>query len=207
MCTIYFVLWILVDTDQTWNETKVATGARRVNTWNQLLTHLRRYYDKIHPVCPSKTTAIKDAIFPILDSFIESYSECIVEVPRLDDVHGNMQVKPKFSAYNICEYPDRSENSALIEDNFESICYETSELIEEGYNFLRVEASEILAFVATNSNRIVQPGIPPHIPIAYGMRGHSLSMNTMRDMVDDIRNELKSKKRQCVVWSVWWTIP
>ena len=164
-----------------------------LNTWNQLLTYLRRYYDKIHPVCPSKTTSIKDAIFPILDSFIESYSECIVEVPRLDDVHGNMQVKAKFSAYNICEYPDRSENSALIEDNFESICYETSELIEEGYNFLRVEASEILAFVATNSNRIVQPGIPPHIPIAYGMRGHSLSMNTMRDMVDDIRNELKSR--------------
>ena len=25
------------------------------------------------------------------------------------------------------------------------------------------------------------------------MRGHSLSMNTMRDMVDDIRNELKSR--------------
>ena len=30
VCTIHFVLWILVDTDQTCNETKVATGARRV---------------------------------------------------------------------------------------------------------------------------------------------------------------------------------
>ena len=66
-------------------------------------------------------------------------------------------------------------------------------MIEEGYNFLRVEASEILAFMATNSDRILQPGIPPHLPIAYGMRGHSLPMKIMRNMVNDIRNELQKR--------------
>ena len=66
-------------------------------------------------------------------------------------------------------------------------------MIEEGYNFLRVEALEILAFVATNSDRIIQPGIPPHLPIAYAMRGHSLPMRIMRNMVNDIRNELQKR--------------
>ena len=78
----------------------------------------------------------------------------------------------------------RSENPEIPYMTFQEICYELSNLIEEGYNFLRVEASEILAFVATNSDRIIQPGIPPHLPIAYGMRGHSLPMKIMR-------NELK----------------
>ena len=87
----------------------------------------------------------------------------------------------------------RSENTEIPYMTFQEICYQLSDLIEEGYNFLRVEASEILAFVATNSDRIIQPGIPPHLPIAYGMRGHSLPMRIMRNMVNDIRNELQKR--------------
>ena len=85
----------------------------------------------------------------------------------------------------------RSENTEIPYMTFQEICYQLSDLIEEGYNFLRVEASEILAFVATNSDQILQPGIPPHLPIAYGMRGHSLPMKIMRNMVNDIRNGLQ----------------
>ena len=55
--------------------------------------------------------------------------------------------------------------------------------------------------------------IPSHIPIAYGMRGPSLQMSTMRNMVNDIRNELKERNtsvlcevydgqfHQIIVWS------
>ena len=75
----------------------------------------------------------------------------------------------KFSAYNIPKTPMRSENLETPYMTFQEICYELSDLIEERYNFLRVKASEILAFVAKNSDRIIQPGIPPHLPIAYGM--------------------------------------
>ena len=66
-----------------------------------------------------------------------------------------------------------------------------AEVIEHGINFMRVEASQILAFVITNSERICNPGIPPHLPIAYGLRGHSLPMKIMLQMLNDIQNELK----------------
>ena len=68
------------------------------------------------------------------------------------------------------------------------------DLIEEGFKFLHVEALEIIAFVATDCDRMVKPGIPPHIPIAYGLHGNSMPMSIMRDMVDDIRNELHRHK-------------
>ena len=99
----------------------------------------------------------------------------------------------KFSAYNIPKTPMRSQNLEIPYMTVQEICYELSDLIEEGYNFLRVEASEILAFVATNSDRIIQPGIPSHLPITHGMRGHSLPMKIMRNMVNDIRNDLKKQ--------------
>ena len=68
-----------------------------------------------------------------------------------------------------------------------------SDVITEGFNFLRVEASEIIAFVATDSDRVAKPGILPHLPIAYGLRGSSMPMKIMRNMIDDIRDELKEQ--------------
>ena len=65
-----------------------------------------------------------------------------------------------------------------------------SEIVEEGFNFLHVEASKILAFIATDSDRAAKPCIPPHIPIAYGLHGSAMSMETMQNMIKDLRKEL-----------------
>ena len=45
--------------------------------------------------------------------------------------------------------------------------------------------------MATDSDGILKPGIPPHIPVAYGLRGHSMSNDIVRNIRNDIRNELK----------------
>ena len=60
-----------------------------------------------------------------------------------------------------------------------------------------MEASEIIAFVATDVDRVVKPGLPPHIPIAYGLRGSSMPLDVMRNMINDLRNDLV--KRNCKV--------
>ena len=134
---------------------------------------------------------IKKEIIPLLLKFAECNTKAILEVPLIRHVIGDYRMVGKFSAYTIPKTPMRSENAEIPYMTFQEICYELSDLIEEGYNFLRVEASEILAFVATNLDRIIQPGIPSHLPIAYGMRGHSLPMKIMRNIVNHIRNELK----------------
>ena len=149
------------------------------------------YYDQKIPTQPKSTSEIKRDIIPILEKFAETNNKAVLEVPLMRDVIGQYRMVGKFSAYNIPKTPMRSENMEIPYMTFQEICYQLSDLIEEGYNFVRVEASETLAFVATNSDRIIQPGILPHLPIAYGMRGHSLPMKIMRNMVNDIRNELQ----------------
>ena len=162
-----------------------------MSSWKEMWKKNSLRFDTLKPHCPKKVGDMKKELYGILDTYINSNSKCLVEIPGLNDVHGSLQIGDKFSPYNMLALRLRSENTVLIDDSFEGLCYEASDLIEEGYNFLCVEASKILAFVATNSSRVIQPGIPPHLPIAYGMHGHSFPMETMRNMVNDIRNDLK----------------
>ena len=67
-------------------------------------------------------------------------------------------------------------------DTFDELCVKLTQSVEEGIYFLRVEASEIIAFLAMDNERIVKPGIPLHIPIAYGLKGPSLSNKTFQNM-------------------------
>ena len=164
------------------------------SVWKEVWNQIRCIYDLKTPALPKSTSDIKAKLLPILKRFGANNTRSLVEVTIMPENIGKYQVHAKFTPYNIPKTPERSENTDYSIGDFVDICYEISELIEEGYNFLRVEASEILAFVATNSDRVIQPGIPPHLPVAYGMRGHSLSMKTMRNMVNDIRNELKKRK-------------
>ena len=85
----------------------------------------------------------------------------------------------KFSAYHIPNAGKRFEGHFGLEEKLIDLAMKMSEIIEEGFNFLRVEASEVLVFIATDSDRFAKPGIPPHIPITYGLRGSAMSMQPM----------------------------
>ena len=67
----------------------------------------------------------------------------------------------------------------------------TLKLLKEAYHIVREEAAKILAFVAADSTRVPEPGIPCHIPIAYGLKGYSLPMTIMRHLINDVRDNCK----------------
>ena len=161
--------------------------------WNDILKIFEDNYDVLHPSMPSNTKGIKDAFRNKIATFKNSCCRQICEVPRMNGIESNIQQTDKFSAYSTPILKDKVPQSVILEDDFETLCYEVSALLEEGFNHLRIEASEILAFVATNPSRCQVTGIPPHLPIAYGLRGHSLSMEMMRSMLSDILIELDKR--------------
>ena len=67
----------------------------------------------------------------------------------------------------------------------------TLKLLKEAYHIVREEAAEILAFIAADSTRVPEPGIPRHIPIAYGLKGYSLPMTIMRHLINDVGDNCK----------------
>ena len=77
---------------------------------------------------------------------------------------------------NVCEPVDTD----VLIGNMQDLCC-------EGINFLRNEATDIVAFVVADSQRLNRPGIPPHVPIAYAMRGPSFTNEILRKMLTDVR--------------------
>ena len=76
-----------------------------------------------------------------------------------------------------------------VKDIINSTYLKADKLIRDAYHILREEACEILAFVAADSSRVPIAGLPQNIPIAYGLKGHSLPISMMRGMVNDVRNK------------------
>ena len=106
---------------------------------------------------------------------------------------GRIESPAKWSTYYKPSSKISIVNDELDASEFNKFMFELAEHVEHGINFLRVEASEILAFVATDSERGYSSDIPPHLPIAYGLKGSSLPMNVMRNIINDIRNDLKKQ--------------
>ena len=163
------------------------------NVYKYLLEKVTEQFDSAKPTLRKGIVDLRQELFPKLDMFIKYNSKLICEVPLLK---GKIKLgvnNNKFIPYKIPEFMERIYNSVLMTDTFDESCVKLTQSVEEGINFLRVEASEIIAFLATDSEWIVKPGIPPHIPIAYGLKGSSLSNKIFRNMQNDIRNELYSR--------------
>ena len=163
------------------------------NLYQCVLENLSEQFDSAKPTCRKGIVDLRQELIPKLDIFIKENTKLICEVPL---VKGKIDLSVndnKFTPYKVPEFSEQIYDSVLMTDTFDELCVKLTQSVEEGINFLRVEASEIIAFLATDSEHIVKPGIPPPIPIAYGLKGPSLSNKIFRNMRNDIRNELHSR--------------
>ena len=161
------------------------------NVWKSIWRQVKKYLDKDKPSMPDKLTDLKIALNKLLDDYVQNNVKLLGEQPRVKGIWIDLPEPKKNTAYYTPEAHSRIAANFALEDKFQELAIRMSDVITEGFNFLRVEASEIIAFVATDCDRVVKPGIPPHLPIAYGLRGSSMPMSIMRNMINDIRDELK----------------
>ena len=64
-------------------------------------------------------------------------------------------------------------------------------LVEEAYNLQRKKATEILTFIMSDTNRIHDSEKPNQIPIAYALKGFSLSTEKLREMIEEVHIKCK----------------
>ena len=50
----------------------------------------------------------------------------------------------KFTPYKVAEFSEQIYESVVMTDTFDELCVKLTQSVEEGINFLRVEASEII---------------------------------------------------------------
>ena len=86
----------------------------------------------------------------------------------------------------------RNVSDATIVTKLKTICRVTKDLVSEAYKLQR-KATEILAFVISDTDRIHDGEHPNQIPIAYTLKGYSLSTEKLRQMIDVVRNKCKAE--------------
>ena len=133
--------------------------------WNDL----KKHFDNDKPKNTNNITDSQKKYKEVMKDYIERNCKVIAELPKISGKLGQLKRCNKFSAYFTPIQNNRPKHHSICESNLQEVCFEMAELIEHGINFMRVEASEILAFVITDSEQICNPGIPPHLPIAYGL--------------------------------------
>ena len=166
--------------------------------WEDIWGNMKSFLDKAKPVATHWMKQIVRDYKEKFDTYIEEKTSLIGEVPRIDTEENKSEfLRPfTFSPYHKPRQrknrlgPDLDEVKEMIQ----AIYLRSTRLIRDSFHIVREEAAEIIAFVASDSSRIPQPGIPCQIPIAYGLKGHSLPMCIMRSMIEDVRDScLKNK--------------
>ena len=143
-------------------------------TWRIIWTDLKKHFDNDKPRNINTITDSQKKYKQIMNDYIKRNCKVIAELPKIIDKLGKRR---RVISFLLISYLCKIIDHRIIQ--FVKVICKKCEVIEHGINFMRVEASEILAFIITDSERICKPGIPPHLPIANGLRGHSLPMKIM----------------------------
>ena len=160
--------------------------------WNVVWMKIREFLDKVRPVAKNWFKMICNDLGLQLDEYRENYTKLVGEVPIVKCVEGNLLEPDKYSPYHVptpTPESDVTHNSDDIRNMMVPIMDQAMDIIKCGHHILREESSEILAFIAVDSSRIPVKGIPCHLPIAHGLKGYSLPMTIMRNMINDVCNK------------------
>ena len=134
--------------------------------WGHLWDRIKTFLAKEKPVA---SQWIKDIVIEFKDEFntyIEEKTELIGEVPLVytaKDPSWFMICATQFSPYHkpaamVCNRSGPDLNDA--HDIINLVYLRAGKVIRSAYQIFRQEAFEIIAFVASDSNRLPHPGLP-----------------------------------------------
>ena len=150
--------------------------------WNSCWEELTRVYDcekKTRPTRFSTTArALKNSVKGFVEtnvSFVGEFPSCsAIEDTKKTDSQGDRYVKPVMK-----EKPSVAVNLSKVHDTLAHI----GRWLETTYNLLRTVASEILVFMLNDLDRVYDMEINNAHPIAYALKGPSMSVDIMRNMM------------------------
>ena len=160
--------------------------------WDALWPQIKEFLDKKKPVAKNWIKTIVRDFAPLLDEYLELHTEIIGEVSLAHTTEDRTKFVEAgvFAPHHLPNLRwqlahSRNETMAMVH----TVLDKASILMKDSFHILRPEASEIVAFVASNSTRVPESNVPPHIPAAYWLIGYSFPMTTMHKMINDVRDQ------------------
>ena len=162
-----------------------------VDLWETMMFEVKRIYGKLPMqsiILPTRKSEIVTRLNDMIDNFVKENVKFILEVPsRRSADSGTNRIATNDFPYlfpNTPEYPNityHTVGDVIITIN------RAESFIREAHMLCRKKASEILAFVLTDTDRLSNQTTPHHLPLAYALKGYSMTGKQMREMSSDVK--------------------
>ena len=161
--------------------------------WESIFKIVEELYGPKKPVIPTHLHGhLKDLRVTIAESK-KTHSHLMCEVPTVTGEAGNITLDPHFkSPYS--PVPGRINMCSTLEDITEmntNLSQKGIAAFKECHQVLHNPGKELLVFMLTDKDRKYDRNVPYLFPVAYALKGSSMTNSHLKYMVDTLRNELK----------------
>ena len=92
------------------------------------------------------------------------------------------------------QLPAVHDNIEDINDSIFAACKMSSSLIRKSHQLERHKATELLLFVATDTNRMFCIDKPTSIPVAFALKGRSICTMTAQKPINQVQDKMKEQQ-------------
>ena len=126
--------------------------------WTQIFTQLKLLYDKENTEMPKRKVTYKDEMQGMLKKYLEKNSELIAEVPSVSSEKEEVDVSRICEAYALpLNFTGKGSNLNLLTAHLRLLTNTDKQLIQEAYELEYKKATEILAFVLSDTDSMHDP--------------------------------------------------
>ena len=155
--------------------------------------------DNITPPKVASEITWKEEILGRLLAAKQSLCDFVCVVPSASRFTQDAPDQPEFTfPYYPAGPRERNElNQEELNSLLEQLLFDCDECLEDAHTVLRPQADEIFAILATDTDRM-SSSQPSQVPVAYGLKGGSFTTEMLRGMMEEVKDELRSRDMNVV---------
>ena len=161
--------------------------------WESLWSLVSEHYADEKPKMPTRLHAQLQHLRLEIVNFTKTKCQLVCEVPTVTGDYGDIYIDPNFASpfapTNLRNYIE--PNIENIQESSHLLAIESKATFNACHEVLRTPAKELLVFMLTNKDRKQDKTVPYSYPIAYAMKGPSMSNEDLKFMVRKLRNILQ----------------
>lgn len=163
--------------------------------WAKVWSLIKELFDTYRPKLPTNKNVGWLELKKVLSTYLHTHSTLICEIPSMTGnyVTQDNSMHDDIYLHVLPTMPSTIKPNSIL-SSIKQISIDARCVTEECFELLRKKSNEILAFILTNTDRHKSPLSIAHVPIAYAMKGNSLSTTILRHLIDEVRNECKARK-------------
>ena len=176
--------------------------------WNKSLNMAVNLYGGNKPNVPTRLHPLTQYLRIGVSSFHATHSSLFCEVPCLAAVYGTLSIDPELPS--PCIVKKNQEKAEILYEEIQRLTKlghtECLTFFNQAHTTLQTQAHEVIVFMLTEKNRIQHDSIPYAYPVAYALKGASMSNADLRYLVDTVREACRDRKIPllCKVYDGQW---